>query len=396
MDESDEPSEPPRFQRVEWAEIAPRRRRATPERIAFALGVAVVLGLFLYDAYVAHVYLVGSWEATPVDWAVMLAAVCLAAYGVVPAIQRPRSARRVIRAVRTRTALLGSAAALGLVAVLGLVAAPVLGEPSLAFNYAYQPPVGFTARIYNTGCLGEVLRGPGITRYCRGTLYYPLGTNYRGQPLDYLLISGARTAVYVVAFTAAFIVPLATAVGVAAGLRGGRLDDLLMAYVDVQVSVPALFLYFVGYMYFGPSLLLLLLTFGLLSWGGIARLVRSEVLQRREDGYVRLAHSLGASDRYLATRHVLPNVTNTLVPAVFHLFAVLVVAEAGVAFLGFSDIERHSWGSTIAEGLSTDPMYPHEVWWVSTVPALALAATVVAFKLAGDGLRDAFDPRTEN
>jgi peptide/nickel transport system permease protein len=137
----------------------------------------------------------------------------------------------------------------------------------------------------------------------------------------------------------------------------------------------------------------LLATFGLLSWGPVARLVRSEVLQRREDGYVVVARSLGGSDSYVARRHVLPNVTNTLVPAVFHLFAILILAEAGVAFLGFSNVELYSWGSTIAEGLSPDRMGAYQVWWISTVPAVALAATVVALKLAGDGLRDVLDPR---
>ncbi len=385
--------ERPPFQRVAWDDVSPRRRRVTTERLVLLVGVCGLLAAFLYDVFVARIYLVGEWEVAPVEWGVLLALVGLAAYGVVPALRRPAAVRRLWGRIRSDRRLLAALGTLGGVVTVGLVGGPVLGSPTVDFLYAYQPPLGVTAKVYGASCYGEIVQGSGITRYCQGSLYYPFGTNTRGQPLDYLVIRGARPAAFVLVFTAAFVVPLAAAVGVAAGLRGGRLDDLLMTYVDVQLSLPALFAYFLGYMYVGPSLLLLLVTFGLLSWGGLARVVRSEVLQRREAGHVRVARSLGASDRYLAVHHILPNVTNTLVPAVFHLFAILVLVEAGVAFLGLSDAELHSWGTTIAEGLTTSPMAPHDVWWISTVPALALTATVVACKVAGDGLRDALDPK---
>ena len=150
--------------------------------------------------------------------------------------------------------------------------------------------------------------------------------------------------------------------------------------------------------------MLLLATFGVLSWGGIARLVRSEVIRRREDGYVLVARSLGASESYIARKHVLPNSTNTLVPAAFQLLALFVLIEAGVAFLGFHQLETYSWGSTISESINAEvagqlqnradvPAY--QIWWVSALPAAALTATLIAFKTLGDGVRDALDPRGE-
>ncbi|MFW6449076.1 MAG: ABC transporter permease, partial [Halobacteriota archaeon] len=246
--------------------------------------------------------------------------------------------------------------------------------------------------------------GEGFERHCHGSWDAPIGTNHRGFPMEFLLIEGARVALYVVVIGAAFVIPVAAITGVMAGLRGGLLDDLLMGYVDVQLSIPAILVYFIGYVYWNPSLLLLMATFGLLSWGGIARLVRSEVLQRREDGHVLVARSLGASRLYLARRHILPNVTNTLVPAAFHLLALLVLIEAGIAFLGFHDVMLYSWGSTIAEGINAEiapQLLPradvpaHHIWWVSTFPAIALTLTMVSLKLTGDGLRDALDPRRE-
>jgi peptide/nickel transport system permease protein len=391
------PSDRPRFERVDWTEIDARRRTVTPERATLAVGLLLVAALWLYDRYVAHVYLVAEWAVTPTDWAVMAGLVVLTAYGVVPAVRNRETTRRVLEAVRERPVLAGSLTVLAALVVVGTVLPLLLGRPELNFGYAYQPPLGFSADAsWSPNCAGEIRQGQGIQRYCEGSLKAPLGTNGRGQLMEAVLVTGARVAVYVGIFTLAFVVPLATAVGVAAGFRGGRLDDLLTTYVDVQLCIPAIFVYFVGYMYAGASLFLLLATFGLLSWGPVARLVRSEVLQRREDGYVVVARSLGASDWYVARRHVLPNVTNTLVPAVFHLVAILIVAEAGVAFLGFSDVELYSWGSTIAEGLRPDRMAAYEVWWVSTAPAALLAVTVVSLKLAGDGLRDVLDPRGEH
>jgi peptide/nickel transport system permease protein len=145
----------------------------------------------------------------------------------------------------------------------------------------------------------------------------------------------------------------------------------------------------VAYMFFLNSMAMLLVAFGLLSWGGIARIVRSETLQRREEGYVLSARAIGARDRYVLTRHLLPNVTNTVVPAAFHLIAILVLTEAGLAFIGFH-ASFQSWGMTISEGVFYGST---TAWWISAFPAITLGVTVIALKRAGDGFRDVLDPR---
>lgn len=194
---------------------------------------------------------------------------------------------------------------------------------------------------------------------------------------------------YATVVTLGLIVPLAAAVGLLAGYYGGLADDLLMAFVDVQLSVPVIVIYLVDYMFVGNSMALLLVAFGLLSWGGVARIVRSETLQRREAGHVRSARAAGGSDAYVLRHHLLPNVADSVVPAAFHLVAVLVLTEATLSFLGFH-VAFQSWGMTIAEGLFQGP--PLTVWWNSLLPALGLAVTVLAIKAAGDGLRSVMDP----
>ncbi|MEM4780974.1 MAG: ABC transporter permease subunit [Halalkalicoccus sp.] len=394
-------SDTARFEEVDWEAVDATKRRSPAERVTFAVGTLFVLALLLYDRYAAGVYTVGAWRVEPVDWVIVQALVVVAAYGVLPALRRRDATARILRRIVARPASLLAAGYLVALGVVGAVGPAFVGDLALRFEHAFQPPVGFTSGATPMECTGST-SGPALDRRCHGSLSYPLGTNERGHPLGALLVVGARIALYVVVFTVAFVVPLATGVGVLAGLRGGVVDDLLMAYVDVQLSIPAIVVYFLGYAYWNPSLLLLLVTFGLLGWGGIARLVRSEVLQRREDGHVLVARSLGASRTYLAKRHLLPNVTNTLVPAVFHLLAALVLVEAGIAFLGFHQLEFYSWGSTISESINAAvPGYvqnraevpAYRIWWVSTLPALALALTTLSFKLLGDGLRDALDPR---
>ncbi|WP_436347528.1 ABC transporter permease [Natronorubrum sp. FCH18a] len=390
-------SEPRRFERVNWNKVDHSRRFVTPTRGVFLAGILLLVGLSLLERADA-VSLGVSFGR--IDWVISLGAVVLASIVVVPAVRRRELTRRALFRLVSRPVHAAGAVflvGLSLVAVVGPV---IVGSTELAFQHRLHAPYGFTGKAsWSAECLGEVTDGEGITRYCGGSMTYPLGTNHRGHPMGQLIVEGARTTLYVLVFTAAFVVPLAATVGIGAGFRGGRIDDLLMSYVDVQLCIPAIVVFFVGYMYWNVSLLLLLVMFGLFSWGGIARLVRSETLQRREDGHVLVARSLGASPFYVAKRHIVPNITNTLIPAIFHLLALLVLVEAGVAFLGFHHIELYSWGSTIQEGL--DPpvsgvgltMEPHKIWWVSTFPAIALTLTLVSLKLVGDGLRDALDPR---
>jgi len=392
-----------RFDRVDWTEIDRSRTLRSTERLVFAAGLCGLLSLFVYDRRYADVYTVGNWRAEPVDWLFLLGVVILVAYGVVPALKRGAAVRRVLGRMASRPLVALALAYLGVFVLVGLIGPFVQGTPRLRFHQAYQPPVGFSTGAFGSECVGRVT-GDVFDQQCHGSWEFPLGTNERGHPMGFLLVSGARIALYVTVITLVFVVPVAAAVGVLAGTRGGLVDALLSSYVDVQLSIPAIMLYFVGYTYWGPSLLLLIVAFGLLSWGGIARLVRSEVIQRAGRGHVAVARSLGASERYVARHHILPNVTNTLAPALCQLLALLVLYEAGVAFLGYHELGIYSWGSTIAESVNAEvasefrpraetPAY--RIWWVSALPAAALTLTMLSFKLVGDALRDALDPRGE-
>lgn len=251
---------------MDWDEIDRSSSLLTPERGALLVGVLGVLALYLYDAYVAHVYLVANWNDRSIHWTFLLGSVVLVSSVAVPAFRHPHRTRRVLTRLGRRPGSGIAALVLAIVILAGLIGPFLLGSPRLRFEHSFHAPYGFTTRTaWTVECLGTITRGEGITRYCHGTLTYPLGTNARGHPMGHLVVSGARVALYVIVFAAAFVVPLAAAVGVVAGFRGGLVDDLLMGCVDVQLCLPALIVYFIGYMYWNASLLLLLVTFGLLS-----------------------------------------------------------------------------------------------------------------------------------
>lgn len=399
MSDSEDPA---RFEAVDWESVQPGRSPISAERVVLLLGFAVVGALYLYDTRVAHVYLVLDWTVDPIDWAFLASLVVAVSYGVVPLLKNREAVAETFDRLRSKPGVLLAMGYLGLVGLAGILG-PVLGlEPSLDFRHSLNPPMGFTSELHRE-CAG-VTTGNAFDERCHGSLEFLLGTNRRGERLEHLVIAGARPALYVIVMGGVLVVPIATAVGVIAGLRGGLLDTLLMSYVDLQLSLPAILIYFLAFMYFDVSLFLLLLAFGLLSWGGIARLVRSETIQRRERGHVTVARSFGAPESYVAKRHIVPNVTNTLIPAACQLLALFVLYEAGIAFIGYYEAELHSWGSTISESVSAEIAGQHQtrtehaaykLWWVSTFPAIALTLTMVSFKVIGDGLRDALDPRGE-
>jgi peptide/nickel transport system permease protein len=387
-----------RLEDVDWAAVR-RGRRSPGARTLAAFGTVVPLAAaFVYDYAVladgralldVSVPLLGRvrWDVTALDWLFVLTLVALLCAVGAPVVRNRRLAARRWREFRRNRAAVLSLAYLLVALVVGVLGPALLGRPELDLAHAYQPPVfvGVDASV-PLDCVGPVVEG-----VCRGTWAHPLGTTRGGTDLLTLVVHGMRVSLQVGLVASLLVAAVGTAVGTVAATAGGLVDELLMRYVDLQMTVPAFVLYLFLVYLFDASLFLLTLILGLTSWGGTARLVRSEALQRAGRPYVTAARSAGASTLYVVHRHVVPNVSASVVTNVTLLVPTLVLAEAGLAFLGLADPDAPSWGRTIAAGrndLST-------AWWVSTVPGVVLLCTVLAFNFLGDALRDALDPRTE-
>jgi peptide/nickel transport system permease protein len=254
----------------------------------------------------------------------------------------------------------------------------------------YQPPVGFGVSEHAaTVCSGSVSDGK-----CWGTFLHPLGTTNTGKDVLAFVAQGARIELKLAFVSGMILVPVATVVGTVAAQFGGRVDSLLMRYVDLQQVIPAFFVYLVAQFLYGGSLLLMVVVFGLLNWGGVARLVRSEALKKRETGYVKAAQAAGSSRLAVVRRHLMPNVANAVVTAITLQIPMLLVIETTLSYLGLGPMQGQSWGYLIETNIH-DKNFPTLVWWSVAAPVGFLVATVVSLNLLGDALRDVLDPRTD-
>ena len=166
-----------------------------------------------------------------------------------------------------------------------------------------------------------------------------------------------------------------------------------MRVVDVMLSLPILFVILVAAKFLGNGTVsMVIVIFGLFSWMGVSRLVRSQFLSIREREFVEAAHAVGVRDRRIIFRHILPNAFSPIVVVASLLVAGNIIAEAFVSFLGFGvDPQSPTWGNILSGGLQ---FITQGNWWWPLFPGLAIIVTVLAVNFVGDGLRDAFDPRS--
>ncbi|MFB6155962.1 MAG: ABC transporter permease [Haloferacaceae archaeon] len=369
-------------------------RRFSTRAAGFLLG-AVALGAWAwYDAVVNEGFTLGTWLAGPLDWVFLLSVLALVWFFALPLALNPHLRTEYWEGLTRTPETTFALAVTVLFFLVGGLGPFIVGRPGLNMYYQYQPPVW--GQIDATGlvrCAGPVTDG-----YCHGSMRFPLGTDRTGRDVLKLLVAGTRVSLYVATISSMLITPIAIAVGTAAGYFGGWVDALLMRYVEVQETVPALVVYMLVVFFTGESLALIILLFGFLSWGGAARIVRSEVLQRREEEYVEASIGLGADDGHLIRRHILPGASNTIVAVLAQQIPMLLLTEAGLAFLGFEDVDVQSLGAVVARGLAQEsynaPPFT-EKYWVATFAAVLLAVYVLSFKLLGDALRDVSDPRVD-
>mgnify|MGYP005839442753 CR=1 FL=1 len=210
-----------------------------------------------------------------------------------------------------------------------------------------------------------------------------LGSDALGRDVLARLLWGGRVSLAVGLIALLVALGLGIAVGLLAGWRGGFLDGVLMRLVDALLAFPALFLLLLVAAVFRPSLSVLVLLLGGLSWMGVARLLRGQVLSLKEREFVLAARGIGASPLRIAFVHVLPNTVTPLAQDAALRLGDLILAEASLSFLGFGVAPPlPSWGGMVADGgevLGT-------AWWLIVAPGVAISAVVIGAALLADGL----------
>ena len=393
------PAESDRFEAVDWERVT----AAETERLgwnvrAFLAGICLLAAGFLYDGSGNSLPFVANLE--PLDWLLAVSLLALGSFVAVPLARDLGMTRRYWGRLRKHPLGVASLAYILLFFAVGLVGPLFVTEPTRWTLFrSYQPPVGFSvdAQWLLGSCVGPVVDGR-----CQGTWQYPLGTTHLGKDLVPFVVLGARTSLQVALITATIIVPTGVGVGLVAAYAGGRTDAVLMRFAEVLQTVPAIFIYLLFWQWNREyRLLAMIAVFGMASWGGLARLVRNEVLQRRDSLFVKAARTAGADGRQIMRRHLLPNISGPVLTNVTLQIPLLIVTEAALSFIIFRPHKRTlgdptvvSWGQTIFYGVRVADIHPG--WWITAIPGALLVLTVLSFNLFGRALSDVLDPRQEH
>ena len=217
------------------------------------------------------------------------------------------------------------------------------------------------------------------------------GTNEMGQDMLSLVLGGARVSVLAGLAVVLLGALAGTLVGAIAGYAGGWTDEVLMRLTDLKLTIPGLILAMAVAAALGPGIVNMVFAIALSWWPGYARLVRGEVMARKQDLYVTAARAVGAGPARIVFRHILPNVmTPVIVKMSLDMgFAILTVASLGFIGIGVKP-PTPEWGSLLSVARS----YMPDFWWTAIFPGLAILLAVFGFNVLGDGLRDVFDPRS--
>ena len=222
-----------------------------------------------------------------------------------------------------------------------------------------------------------------------GTTEYLLGTDTMGRDVLSRLIYGARISLVACFLSIGIAAVVGSSLGIIAGYVGGWTESIIMRMVDIAISLPVILLALLIGTIYGASFSNIVIIIAFLLWSQFARMARGETLKIKSTDYVDLARTAGCSEWNIMWRHILPNVSNSLIVLATLQVGTVIIIEASLSFLGVGvPPPAPSWGAMIADGRS----YVISAWWLAMFPGVAIMITVVTANILGDELTDLFNP----
>jgi peptide/nickel transport system permease protein len=279
---------------------------------------------------------------------------------------------------------------LPIIVILFLLVLPAFFAGQMA---PYGPREGHPSdRLIPPAWVGEKVEN-GVVVQRGGTWAHPLGTDRVGRDVLSRIIHGARVSLTVAAIAIICGEVLGTILGMIAGYYGRGVDNLLMRLVDIKLAFPTVILALVLATVMGPGFTTVLIVITLVLWVNTARLVRGQTLSIKNRDFIARAKVAGASDFRIITRHIFPNVINTVLVLATLEVGQVILLEATLSFLGVGlSRPTPAWGLMVADGRDLVVA----AWWVAFFPGLAILLTVLSVNLFGDWLRDRLDPKLRN
>jgi peptide/nickel transport system permease protein len=216
-----------------------------------------------------------------------------------------------------------------------------------------------------------------------------LGSDSLGRDVASGIAHGASTSLMIGLVATLVATTIGVLFGAMAGYYGGLIDDLLMRITEMFQTIPSFIFAILLVAIMKPSIESIVIAIAVVSWPGVARLVRGEFLSMRNREFVQACHTVGMGDMRIMLGEILPNCLSPIIVIGSLMVATAILIESGLAFLGLGDPNIMSWGFQIGAGRTL----LRSAWWVCTFPGIAILLTVLAINLVGEGLNDALNPR---
>jgi len=247
----------------------------------------------------------------------------------------------------------------------------------------------FMAAIANMIFPEDPFRLAGRPMSLPGTNGFLLGSDTLGRDVAAGIAHGAKTSILIGLVATLTSVFIGVIFGAFAGYYGGRTDDLLMRITEIFQTIPSFVFAILLVAIMKPSIESIVIAITVVSWPGVARLVRGEFLSLKNREFVQACHTLGMSDFRIMLREMLPNCLSPIIVIGSLMVATAILIESGLAFLGLGDPNIMSWGFQIGAGRTM----LRSAWWICTFPGIAILITVLSINLVGEGMNDALNPR---